>query len=63
MRLLFIKDFQNTPDQVIYKGEINTMWTETAKRAIKEGRAVEVPEGVDEALFAKNTFDNLKNKK
>lgn len=63
MRLLFIKDFQNTPDTVIYKGEIYTVWTDTAKRAIKEGCAVEIPEGVDEQLFAKKTFDNLKTKK
>ena len=62
MRLLFIKDFQDTQNSVIYKGEIYTMWSETAKRALKEGKAVEIPEGVDEVQFAKQTFDNLKKK-
>ena len=62
MRLLFTRPFQDTPNTVIYPGEIHTVWTTPGERAIKEGKAVEVPEGVDEEEFAKLTFENLKKK-
>lgn len=63
MRLLFIKPFQDTPDTVIYPGEIHDVWTTTGERAIKENKAVEIPEGVDEQAFKIQVFDNLKKKK
>ena len=62
MRLLFIKPFQDTTGIVIYPFVIHEVWSSTAERAIGEGRAVEVPAGVDEELFKQQTIDELKQK-
>lgn len=62
MRLLFIKPFQDTPDTVIYPREAHEVWSTTGERALKEGKAVEIPEGVDEEQFIQQTFENLKKK-
>ena len=62
MKLLFIKPFEDSPGVVIYPPAIHEVWSTTAERAIKEGRAVEVPDGVDEELFTKQTFEELKQK-
>lgn len=62
MKLLFIKPFQDTPDTVIYPGEIHEVWSTTGQRALKENKAVEIPEGVDQEAYKKQVFENLKKK-
>jgi hypothetical protein len=62
MKLLFIKPFEDCPGVVIYPFVIHEVWSTTAERAIKEGRAVEVPAGVDEELFTKQIIEELKQK-
>lgn len=60
MKYLFIKDFDDTTDSKILSGEIVTLWSETAKRAIKEKAAIEVPEGIDEEIFKNSIIKKIK---
>lgn len=61
MKHLFIKDFEDAPGIIIKTGEIVELWSETAKRAVKEKAAVPVPEGIDEQIF-KDSIINKKQK-
>lgn len=65
MRVLITKPFQDTPNSVLYPFEVLKLWDTTAERAIKEGKAVAVPEDTDAQAFKDNYIQNLtlKNKK
>jgi hypothetical protein len=63
MKVLIIKAFQDTPTTVLYPYEVVNMWDTTAERAIKTGKAVPVPEGVDGEAFKQQYINELKNKK
>jgi len=59
MKVVFIKAFQNTPHHVMYPGEVHDLWDTTAERAVKEGKALYIPEG----MTAQMVIDNNKIKK
>lgn len=61
MKVLIIKKFQDTPDTVIYPVTVVNMWPATAERAVKEGKALPIPDDVDGDAF-KIEYE-LKNKK
>ena len=61
MKYLFIKDFENTPEEIIAEGSVLELWPDTAKRAIKEKAAIEIPQNINEEQF-KNSIINKKNK-
>lgn len=63
MIVLITKAFQNTSDTVLYPFEILNLWDTTAERAIKEGKAVAVPEGMDPQNFKMNYLNNINKKK
>lgn len=61
MKVLIIKKFQNTPDEAFHPVTVLELWDATAERAIKEGKALAIPEGVDPEQFKSNY--ELQNKK
>lgn len=60
MRILITKEFENVPGEILQPGWVLDMWDVSAKRAIKEKAAVEIPPGVDEKIFIETI---LKTKK